>query len=235
MPTRNLTPAMRTCLRLLTEGDLYAADFNVWCLKAEMAKPAPGRFVAAVVIRKMLSRGLVEPNEDEGVRMSNLGQQLYDEFPEMRRGRAIAASTPLSRNKRVKTKPGRSKGVTVYSFTHGGKPYSFTTERALARQVRLLQAKEWQKNPDKVSTIEVTATRMDFLTTANAATTLRDGIESLIAEREVISYDPVERKGFYRHYLASTRKRPEKLLGEPETPARSETAPTADPAAPDAT
>lgn len=233
VPLKNLTHTMKTALRLLAEGDLVAVDFNVWTLKTEGSKPAPGRFVAAVIIRKLLSQGLAEPAEDSSVRMSEKGTSLYAEFPEVRHGRVIATKAPRSRLRQGK--PGRSKGVTVYCFAYAGRPYAFTTSRDVTHQVRMVQAQAWRKNPDQVPVIQVTATRMNLLSDENAAIVLRDGIDALIAEKEVIDFDPVQRKGFYRHYLAAQQKSTGKPKGERRASKHSATQPTVDPTAPDAT
>jgi len=196
-----VTPAMKSALRLLGEGALYPAGFNVWGVgNNHTSKPAAGRFVGAVLIRKLLGIDFVAFNETGGVELTDAGRRAHNNLPEIRR-QAAKAKPP--RAKRAKRKSGRAKGVTIYEFQHGGKTYSLPTLREVTRQVRAVQAKAWSKNPDAVPTISVKAIVLHQITGENAAKVLKEGLPALISSEELIEFEPVERTGYYRHYLQS--------------------------------
>lgn len=99
----------------------------------------------------------------------------------------------------------------LYKFSFEGETYVLTADRATVQQIRRLQAAYHTAHPANViPTVEVEIISIQKLTKLNVVEIFKNGLESIVLDREMRPVEPFEQLKRYRRYAVDFVRKPRK-------------------------
>lgn len=99
----------------------------------------------------------------------------------------------------------------LYRFTFEGETYVLTNDRGAVQYIRRLQADFLARRPDEpIPSVTVEVVSIQKLTKLNVVKIFKDGMESIILDRETRTLDPFKQLKRYRRYRVGFERKPRK-------------------------
>lgn len=99
----------------------------------------------------------------------------------------------------------------LYRFTWDGETHVLTADRAAVQMIRRLQAAFYDANPGQtIPTVDVEILSIQKLTKLNVVEIFKNGLESIILDRETRSLVPFVHQAAYKRYRAGFIRKPRK-------------------------